>query len=81
MHELGIAQDIVRQVEDETRRLGVGRVAAVHIRLGPRAFATRDSLTYCLQASSEGTVAEGATVCIKEADGGGIVLEAIDVEE
>ena len=81
MHELAIAQDIVKQVEDEARRHGVSEVKALHVRMGSRAFASRDSLEFCLRASSEGTVAEDARLCIEEAGQGGIVLDSIEIEE
>ena len=81
MHELALAQDIVRQVKDEALRLGTGKVTALHVKLGPRAFTTEESLAFCLKASSEGTVVEGAQVHITEVEQGGVVLDAIDVEE
>ena len=81
MHELAIAQDIVRQVKEEASRLGTGKIKVLHIKLGPRAFATKESLAFCLQASSEGTVVEDAQVQITEVNQGGVVLDSIDVEE
>ena len=80
MHELAIAQEIVDRIKDEAKRLGINEVKAMHIKLGPKAFATKESLAFCLQASSQGTVAEHAQVCIEEVDEGGIVLDGIDVE-
>ena len=81
MHELAIAQEIVKRAVAEAQRQGAERVTAFHVKLGPVGFATAEDLTFCIQAASQGTMAGGARVRVKESKKGGIVLESIDVEE
>ena len=81
MHELAIAQDIVKQAVEEAQRRDLGQIKALHVRLGPAGFATKEALTFCLQASCDGTIADKAQVHVREVDSGGIVLEGFDVNE
>ena len=81
MHELAIAQEIVKRAVAEAQRQGAARVAAFHVRLGPVGFATADDLTFCIQAASQGTIAEAARVHVRDVKKGGIILESIDVED
>ena len=81
MHELGIARDIVRRAVEEAERQKAMRIQMLHITLGPQALAYSEALSFGIQAASQGTLAEGAGVCITESQEGGIVLEAIELSE
>jgi Zn finger protein HypA/HybF involved in hydrogenase expression len=81
MHELAIAQEIVKRAVAEAQRQGAPRVTALHVKLGPVGFATADNLSFCIQAAAQGTIAQDARVHVHVAKQGGIVLESIDVEE
>ncbi|MDP3063611.1 MAG: hydrogenase maturation nickel metallochaperone HypA [Chloroflexota bacterium] len=81
MHELAIAQEIVKRAVAEAQRQGAARVTAFHVKLGPVGFATAANLSFCIQAASQGTIAEGARVHVRDVKKGGIALESIDVDE
>jgi hydrogenase nickel incorporation protein HypA/HybF len=61
MHELGIAQEIIEIVAN---RAGDARVTRVHLEIGQHALVLPDSIRFCFDLCSEGTVVEGATLQI-----------------
>jgi hydrogenase nickel incorporation protein HypA/HybF len=63
MHELGIAQEIIEIV---SRRAGDARVTRVVLEIGQHALILPDSIRFCFDLCSEGTVAEGARLEIRE---------------
>jgi hydrogenase nickel incorporation protein HypA/HybF len=65
MHELSIALSILDLVEEEAARLG-GRVAAVHLRLGPLSGVVREALASAYDLAREGTPAAQAALVIDE---------------
>jgi len=81
MHELAIAQEIVKRGVAEAERQGAPRVTAFHVKLGPVGFATADNLRFCIQAAAHGTIAQDAQVHVRNVKKGGIVLQSVDVEE
>lgn len=81
MHELAIAQDIVKRAVAEARRQGAARITAFHVNLGPTGFATAENISFCIQTASQGTIAEGARVNVTEVPRGGIALDGIDVDD
>ena len=61
MHELSIALSILDLAAEEAERHG-GRVAAVHLRLGPLAGVVKDALVSAYDLAREGTpLARAAT--------------------
>ncbi len=66
MHELGIAQEIV---DICARRAGQDRVGRVVLEIGRHALIFPDSIRFCFDLCSEGTVVEGATLEIHEIPG------------
>src|SRR5690348_9580698 len=80
MHELGIAQEIITIVAE---RAGEARVTRVVLEVGKHAMILPDSIRFCFDLCSEGTVAEGAELEIREipglarcrACGGDVILE------
>lgn len=81
MHELAIAQEIVRRAVAEAQRRNAVRVKALHVRLGPVGFATSENLSFCITAACKGTIAEGARVDVRNATRGGIVLTSVELQE
>lgn len=63
MHELGIAQEIVAIV---TEHAGDARVSRVVLEIGRHALIFPDSIRFCFDLVSEGTVAHGASLEIRE---------------
>src|SRR3990170_4253510 len=62
MHEFSIAQNILEQVQKHAQ----GRAKTVRIRVGGLREITADSLRFCLEAISSGTVMQGAELIIEE---------------
>jgi hydrogenase nickel incorporation protein HypA/HybF len=66
MHELGIAQEIVAIVAEHA---GASRVTRVVLEVGRHALILPDSIRFCFDLCSEGTVAQGARLEIREVPG------------
>ena len=66
MHELGIAQEIV---EICATRAGEARVTRVALEIGRHALIFPDSIRFCFDLCSEGTVVAGAKLEIHEISG------------
>jgi len=66
MHELGIAQEIVAIVAEHAREAKVTRVV---LEIGRHAMILPDAIRFCFDLCSEGTVAEGAQLEIREIPG------------
>ena len=68
MHELGITQNIVAIVSEQSE----GRkVLRVKLEIGKLAAIVPDAIRFCFDVCSEGTVMEGAILEIEEIDGKG----------
>lgn len=65
MHELSIALSILDIVEEEAARQG-GRVAAVHLKLGPLSGVFRDALVSAYELAREGTPFAEAELVVQE---------------
>lgn len=63
MHSLALAEDVLQAALSEARKRGDKRIKAISVTVGNGVFDEADSLQFCLEALSKGTVAEGA--CIK----------------
>lgn len=72
MHEMSIAQSILEVVQqyakesDHARDANVPRVKSVRLRIGEMAGVVPESLRFCFEVASEGTVAQGAELLIEE---------------
>ena len=71
MHELSIAQSLLKIVEDESKKHGVSQVTQVHLRIGTLTAIVPEALTFSFEIIAERTVAEGATVDIEVVPGRG----------
>jgi hydrogenase nickel incorporation protein HypA/HybF len=65
MHELSIALSILDVVEEEAKRQG-GRVAAIHLRLGPLSGVVKEALLSAYGLAREGTSLEQAELVVEE---------------
>ena len=68
MHELGLAQAIVKQLEQIARDNNLVRVTKVILSAGPLAGIKGDFLSDCITGLTEGTAIEGVEVVVKMAD-------------
>ena len=52
MHEVSIAQGLMKILEDETNKHDVSRVTRVHLRIGELSTCVPDALTFAFEAVS-----------------------------
>ena len=65
MHEIGIAQRVLRIVEARACEHGEGQVRSLRLRIGELSAVEPQSLRFALEVCSKGTRAEGMTVEIE----------------
>jgi hydrogenase nickel incorporation protein HypA/HybF len=69
MHEMSLARALVDAVIDAAgvdRALGDGLVREVHVRAGPMAGVTVQSLEFAFEVAARGTIAEGASLIVQK---------------
>jgi hydrogenase nickel incorporation protein HypA/HybF len=66
MHELSIAMSILEIAEEQAERHGGGRVAAVHLRLGPLSGVVDDALRLAYDLARESSPLSSAELMIEE---------------
>ena len=65
MHELSIALSILDVAEEEAQRHG-GRIAAIHLRLGPLSGVVKEALISAYDLAREGTSLARAELVVEE---------------
>ena len=65
MHEVGIAQGVMKIIENETAKHGVSKVSKVRVRIGELSNLVPDALSFAFETITPGTVAEGAELEIE----------------
>jgi hydrogenase nickel incorporation protein HypA/HybF len=65
MHSLSMAQDILRASLDEAQKHNGKRIKAISLKIADEDFGESESLQFCLEALSKGTIAEGALINIE----------------
>ncbi len=65
MHELSIAQSLLKIVQDESKKHGVTRVTRVCVRIGTLSAIVPEALSFSFEVISKSTVAEGAAFDIE----------------
>ena len=65
MHEVTIAEGLIRMLEEETEKHGGTRVKVVNVRVGALSNCVPDALMFAFETSTVGTVAEGAKLNIE----------------
>jgi hydrogenase nickel incorporation protein HypA/HybF len=69
MHEVALAEGVLRIVMDAARASAAVRVHTVWVELGALAHVEPDALAFCFDAVTRGSLAEGATLDIARTDG------------
>jgi hydrogenase nickel incorporation protein HypA/HybF len=69
MHEVALAEGVLRIVMDAARAHAAARVHTVWLELGALAHVEPDALAFCFDAVTRGSVAEGAKLEIARAEG------------
>ena len=66
MHELSIMTHLLEQIETEAERAGARAVREIDLVIGERVGVVDDSLTFCFDLLSAGTIAEGAKLQVRK---------------
>lgn len=69
MHEVALAEGVLRVVADAAAKHAATRVHTVWVELGALAHVEPDALRFCFDAVTRGSVAEGATLEIATTPG------------
>jgi hydrogenase nickel incorporation protein HypA/HybF len=65
MHEMSIAQSVLDIIVQETQNHNVKRVLSVALKVGELSAVETESLRFCFELLTQGTVAEGAQLDIE----------------
>ncbi len=68
MHSLAMAQDILEAALSEAEKHDAKKINAISVRIGDKHFTESDSLQFCLEAATKGTIAEEAQIEIELTD-------------
>jgi hydrogenase nickel incorporation protein HypA/HybF len=66
MHELSIIQEVVAAAVESAQQAGAVRVHTVKLRVGALAGVVKDSLLFCYDVASAGTLLAGSRLDIEE---------------
>ncbi len=69
MHEMALAESVVRIVEDHARKAGAARVTLVRLEIGALSHVEPSALSFSFEAVSQGSMAEGAKMVIERTPG------------
>ena len=69
MHEVALAEGVLRIVMDAARSNAASRVHTVWVELGALAHVEPDALTFCFDAVTRGSIAEGARLDVARTAG------------
>ncbi len=81
MHELSLAQSIVRLVQRHLPASEHRKVKSVKVRIGEQAGIAGDSLAFCFRLAGEGTVMKDATLELEAGPGDELNLLEMELEE
>ncbi|HQR50300.1 MAG TPA: hydrogenase maturation nickel metallochaperone HypA [Methylophilaceae bacterium] len=71
MHEMSLAEEVLRIIEDAASDQGFRRVRTVILEIGKLAAVEPEAMRFCFDAVVSGTLAEGAALEIEETAGEG----------
>ncbi|MBI5529074.1 MAG: hydrogenase maturation nickel metallochaperone HypA [Deltaproteobacteria bacterium] len=80
MHELGLTQDLVDLVTAKAVAEGVAKVISVRLMVGEFAGVEPDSVSFCFEVVSRGTVAENARLEIERVPGREFRVVSMEVD-
>lgn len=80
MHSLAMAENILKAALNEAVNHQGKHIKAIFVKIAQEDFTESDSLQFCLEAMTKGTVAEGARVEIELVDVEKSSLVTIDLD-
>ncbi len=80
MHEFHLVENIIENVITKAREGNHEKVAAINVVLGKDSHVTDENLQFLIELRCKETVADGACINVKHAEGKNVFVESIDVE-
>ncbi|MBW2018704.1 MAG: hydrogenase maturation nickel metallochaperone HypA [Deltaproteobacteria bacterium] len=65
MHELAVAESLLKIVKDECKKHGLSRVTQVRLRIGRLSTVVPEALSFSFEVIAKGTLAEGAQLSVE----------------
>jgi hydrogenase nickel incorporation protein HypA/HybF len=81
MHEIGIANSILEAVQIEMQPHPAARPVKVAVKVGAMSGVDRDSLSFCFEAITRGTLFETMILAIEDAPADELQLSYLELEE
>jgi hydrogenase nickel incorporation protein HypA/HybF len=81
MHEVGIANSILEAVQKEMRPYLDAKPVKVTVKIGAMSGVDRNSLSFCFEAITRGTVYETMILEIEDAPADELELKNLELEE
>jgi Zn finger protein HypA/HybF involved in hydrogenase expression len=81
MHESGIVEELIREVEKVVASNGGGRATKVEVGVGEHAGFSREHFEGHFRVASRGTIVDGAALEIHTREGDALTLEGVEVED
>ncbi len=80
MHEFHLVENLIENVITKAREGNHEKVAAINVILGKDSHVTDENLKFLMELRCKETVADGACINVKHAEGKKVFVESIDVE-
>ncbi len=80
MHEFHIVENLIDNVITKAKDGNHKKVVAINVTLGEDSHIKDDNLKFLMELRCKDTVAEGASINVKQAEGRNVFVESIDVE-
>jgi len=82
MHEVGIIEDLIKEVESQANAQNAYRVTKIILKIGKSEHLDHDSVNLWFKELSKNSIAEGAVVELKTTEEmqEGIYIESIEME-
>ena len=77
MHEMSIAEGIIQVLEEQAKSQNYSRVKTVWLEIGPLAMIETEALSFCFEAVTRSTLAEGATLNIINTKGEAFCMQCL----
>ncbi len=80
MHELHLVENLIDNVITKSKEGNLKKVVAINVALGKDSHINDENLKFLMELRCKETVAEGARINVKLAEGKNVFVESIDVE-
>jgi len=81
MHESGIVEELVHELEKVARANGGTRVVKVEVGIGELAGFSREHFEEHFRVAAAGSIADGAALEMRTTGGDALTLEGVEVED